>query len=143
MTEPASLAPPKERFDALLAAVARFYERFFDSGFKVAAALTVIFGWMLSSSTARQFLRDAPLAIWLACAAVGVLGTALVLGNFFLARTQGGKLYEHLRSLGYMDEAFYAHYRLAPRLFWSVVALNSLLCGLILAGIVYSRYGTW
>src|SRR5262249_41621008 len=106
-----------------------------------AAALTVIFGWVLSSQAAREFLRDSPFAVWAGCAILAILGAILAIANLFLARREGRRMYERLAKLGYMEEAFFASYRLSPRLFWSVVAFNALLCALILIGVVYSRFG--
>lgn len=141
MTSPQSPSGPsrREQFDLLFSAQIRFHDRFVDSGFKVAAALTVFLGWLLSANAAKEFLQGAPFALWLTCLLTGALGTWLILFNFFRAQKETNRLFSKLSSLQYFDESFLTQYQLSPRLFWSVLALNAVLCILLLGGMIVVR----
>lgn len=129
----------KETFDMLLAAQISAHDKVLDSGFRVAAVLTVVLGWLLTAASAQAFLRGAPQILWWLCMAVGAMGTVLIVSTFVLARRKTDRLYQRLLGLRYHDEMHLEQYRLEPRVYWSLLALNAVLCLLLLGGMVVVR----
>jgi predicted permease len=139
MLESTFPASQKERFELLLTATVRFQERFVDSGFKTAAALTVFLGWLLTAESAQAFIKKAPTPLWTVCLIVGAVGTTVILLTFFQAKREAAVLFAKLCGVGYMEPAYVEQYRLKPRLYWSVVLLNGVICALLLGGMVVTR----
>jgi len=139
MVEARFPASQKERFELLLTATIRFHERFVDSGFKTAAALTVFLGWLLTAQSAQTFLKKAPNSLWTLCVAVGAIGTAAILVSFFHAKKEMDILFKKLCEVQYMEPTYLQQYRLQPRVYWLVILLNGVICALLLGGMVVTR----
>ena len=133
-------ASKKECFDLQVSAALRFREGFVESGFKVAAVLSVFLGWVLTAPAAQRFLSGSPRILWLSCFGLGVVGTLTIIISFVQARRQADNVYANLCSLHYMEKRYLSHYKLSPRLFWCVILLDASLCfALLLAFLVVRR----
>jgi hypothetical protein len=132
-------ATPKEQFDLLLASSIRLQQGFVETGFKVAAALTVFLGWLLTADSAHAFIKGAPRFLWLFCLVLGSIGTVTILIGMFQARKEAHEVFGKLCALDYVDESMLTQHHLKPRLFWSVALLNGSICLMLLLGMCVVR----
>jgi hypothetical protein len=132
-------ATTKERFELLLAATVRQQERFVDVGFKIAASLTVVLGWLLTAESAQLFLKGAPVSLWSACVVVGTTGSIVILVAFAQAKRQADITFARLAELQYVPAADLTQYRLKSGQFWGVMLLVGTMCALIVGGMLVVR----
>ena len=143
MSVPEDSIPMKERFAYLLAEQKLVLDRFADAGFKIPAVLSVVLGWMVSSETAQRFLNKAPQILWLVLITVAIVVTVLIVWTLVRTNSVSIRLHARLKTLAYADEEYFKYYRVSRHMFLGVVALNALLCALLIGGIIYIRFSLW
>jgi len=134
-----SKASASEVFNVALTSNINFHNNFVGNSFKLAALLTVVIGWVISSQAARDFLNSTHLYLWIAILAFTVFSAVVSFLNFKKARAISDKLHGNLLSLKYMDQHYFEHYKISSRLYFSMLLLIMVLFAILIAALSYIR----
>ena len=120
----------KEQFTVLYGSYARAYERFVENAYKTTTIMLVVLGWLLSSDSARAFLRSDHTVLTL-CVLLIALAALSIWATFHrLAKLSAG-LRVQLEQLADVEAGFYDQHRIVPPMYLAVMGQNLLLCALI------------
>lgn len=118
----------RERFELLHAVLRSYYDKFFDTSFKVAGFLFLVGGWVLASESTRSFLHQDRYARFgtVGAVVIGWIAFALTCQRAYtlsrIVRTQ-------LDELGYVEARYYERFQIARPMLLIVVVANTLVSG--------------
>lgn len=139
MNESENTAKTSEVFGVALSSNRTFHDNFVGNSFKLAALLTVVIGWFISSPAARDFLNSAHPYLWIAILAFTFFATIVTFINFRSASNISRKLYQNMIDLNYMDKCYFEHHKISSRLFYSMLLLIMVLYLILLTALIYVR----
>jgi hypothetical protein len=103
-------ATQKEKFDLLFDMLKQYYQGLLDGLIKTAGVLIIVAGWVATSSTLTDHLRNNPWErhIGVVLVAIGHILFAIIAYRVYWL---SGKTYDLLREVDYFDPRYYENYR--------------------------------
>ena len=132
-------ATKQELFMLLYNTLEKYNERFVSASMRVAAALIVIIGWLLTSDNVQAFFKGSIIGVLISSIAVFVL-IGVYWNSMFRVYKVNQDTFKMLSDLDYLDKAIYKHHELPARYFYFGIGLNVWLYLVIVALVMNCRW---
>ena len=116
-------ASPKEQFDQLFGQLKELYTLFFDSFSKLSASYMLIIGWLITSESARSFLKMHREVAYLFIAILAVLSAVYTILCKRMFR-KSAHLVLQMNELNYMDAPLYKGKTISAASFYLILLSN-------------------
>jgi hypothetical protein len=130
------VAEPEKAFEHLHKELVEYQLRFIENSIKAASLALLMIGWILTSESARSFIKTSDVGRSAAVAGIGIMVFAYLLLEVRMIHVMQ-HLGVQLRALDYFPPAYYAFRVMAPRIAIAIAAIGVAPSGVVVALILF------